>query len=235
MARPGLMLYFDILPALDKLPGSAVGELLLAALHYAQSGAEPAFEDSSLGFAWTFLQPSIDRDGATYEGKRLKGDWLTYCRQCKKDGVDALDFETWCKRVDNGTLHTVDAPLETSTAPIPTTTTTPSTTTTPNNSEGADKPPTRTRFVPPTLDEVTTYVKERGSKVDPQGFIDFYAAKGWLVGKTPMKDWKAACRNAEHWERWGKAQLTDRNRLRTDADYMGGGDFFEGDSYYFGN
>ena len=222
MARPGLMLYFDILPALDKLPSSAVGELLLAALHYAQSGAEPAFEDSSLGFAWAFLQPSIDRDGATYEGKRLKGDWLTYCRQCKEDGVDALDFETWCKRVDNGTLHTVDAPLETSTAPIPTTT--------PNNSEGADKPPTRTRFVPPTLDEVTTYVKERGSKVDPQGFIDFYAAKGWLVGKTPMKDWKAACRNAEHWERWGKAQLTDRNRLRTDADYMGGGDFFGGDS-----
>lgn len=93
---------------------------------------------------------------------------------------------------------------------------------------GADKPPTRSRFVPPTLEEVAAYVQERGSKVDPQGFIDFYAAKGWLIGKTPMKDWKAACRNAEHWERWGKAQLTDRNRLRTDADYMGGGDFFGG-------
>ena len=23
-----------------------------------------------------------------------------------------------------------------------------------------------------------------------------------MVGKTPMKDWKAACRNAEKWERW---------------------------------
>ncbi len=92
----------------------------------------------------------------------------------------------------------------------------------------ADKPPTRPRFVPPTLEEVTAYVQERGSKVDPQGFIDFYASKGWLVGKTPMKDWKAACRNAEHWERWGKPQSADRNRLRTDADYMGGGDFFGG-------
>ena len=65
----------------------------------------------------------------------------------------------------------------------------------------ADKPP-RTRFVPPTVEQVAEYVKQRGSRVDPQGFIDFYAAKGWLVGKTPMKDWKAACRNAEHWERW---------------------------------
>ncbi len=43
---------------------------------------------------------------------------------------------------------------------------------------------------------------ERQSPVDPQGFIDFYESKGWLVGKTPMKDWKAACRNAEKWERW---------------------------------
>lgn len=61
-----------------------------------------------------------------------------------------------------------------------------------------------TRFTPPTLEEVTAYVQERGSAVDPQGFIDFYAAKGWMIGKTPMKDWKAACRNAEKWERWGR-------------------------------
>lgn len=101
---------------------------------------------------------------------------------------------------------------------------------------GADKPLTptseqRKRFTPPTLEEVTAYVRERGSKVDPQGFIDFYAAKGWQIGKTPMKDWKAACRNAEHWERWGKPQPTDRNRLHTDADYSASsGDFFGGDS-----
>jgi len=100
-------------------------------------------------------------------------------------------------------------------------------------SMGADKSPAptpeqRKRFIPPTLDEVTAYVKERGSKVDPQGFIDFYASKGWMIGKTPMKCWKAACRNAEHWERWSKSQATDRNRLRTDADYMDSGDFFGG-------
>lgn len=92
-------------------------------------------------------------------------------------------------------------------------------------SMGADKPPASTpeqrkRFIPPTLDEVTAYVKERGSKVAPQGFIDFYASKGWMVGKTPMKDWKAACRNAEHWERWDKKPVTgDRDRIKTDADY----------------
>lgn len=91
----------------------------------------------------------------------------------------------------------------------------------------ADKPPTRPRFVPPTLEEVTAYVQERGSKVDPQGFIDFYASKGWLVGKTHMKDWQAACRNAEHWERWDqKPDTSSRDRLKTDADY-GDDDFFK--------
>ena len=67
---------------------------------------------------------------------------------------------------------------------------------------GADKPHRRPRFVPPTVEQVAEYVRSRDSSVDPQGFIDFYEAKGWLIGKTPMKDWKAACRNAESWERW---------------------------------
>ena len=60
------------------------------------------------------------------------------------------------------------------------------------------------RFVPPTLEEVAAYVAERHSRVDPQEFIDFYASKGWMVGKSPMKDWRAACRNAEKWDRWNR-------------------------------
>ena len=92
----------------------------------------------------------------------------------------------------------------------------------------ADKPPRAPRFTPPTLEEVTAYVHERGSKVDPQSFIDFYAAKGWKIGTSPMKDWKAACRNAEKWERWDKAPAADRNRLRSDSDYQSDDDFFGG-------
>lgn len=64
------------------------------------------------------------------------------------------------------------------------------------------------RFVPPTLAEVQSYVAQRQSPVDPQGFIDFYASKGWMVGKTHMKDWKAACRNAETWERWSRTEAS---------------------------
>ena len=87
----------------------------------------------------------------------------------------------------------------------------------------AATPPRAKRFTPPTLAEVQTYVLERQSPVDPQGFIDFYESKGWLVGKTPMKDWKAACRNAEKWERWNRND--SRSKVKTTADY-GTEDFF---------
>jgi len=59
------------------------------------------------------------------------------------------------------------------------------------------------RFTPPTLEEVEAYCRERGNNVEPQEFIDFYTSKNWMVGKNKMVDWKAACRNAERWERWG--------------------------------
>jgi biotin operon repressor len=53
-------------------------------------------------------------------------------------------------------------------------------------------------FTPPTLSEVSDYCIERKNSIDPQRFIDYYTANGWIVGKTKMKDWKAAVRN---WER----------------------------------
>lgn len=53
-------------------------------------------------------------------------------------------------------------------------------------------------IVPPTLEMVARYCTERNNGVDPQKFIDWYEARGWLVGKTKMKDWQAAVRT---WER----------------------------------
>ena len=57
------------------------------------------------------------------------------------------------------------------------------------------------RFVQPTVDEVRSYCQERGNDVDPDRFVDFYAAKGWKIGNQPMKDWKAAVRTWEKREK----------------------------------
>ena len=73
------------------------------------------------------------------------------------------------------------------------------------NSDELDEPK-RKRFVPPTIDEVKAYCRERQNGVDAERFIDYYTSNGWLVGKNKMKDWKAAVRT---WERssYGKKNV----------------------------
>lgn len=53
------------------------------------------------------------------------------------------------------------------------------------------------RFRKPSLQEVLHYCLERNNGIDPYAFIDFYESKGWKVGNTPMKDWRAAIRTWE--------------------------------------
>lgn len=60
-----------------------------------------------------------------------------------------------------------------------------------------DRPQKKTRFVPPTLEEVQDYCWERQNNVDPVKFINHYESNGWKVGRNPMKDWKAAVRTWE--------------------------------------
>ena len=50
------------------------------------------------------------------------------------------------------------------------------------------------RFVKPTVEQIRAYISEKGLSINAEHFFDFYESKGWLVGKSPMKDWKAAVR-----------------------------------------
>lgn len=52
--------------------------------------------------------------------------------------------------------------------------------------------PKSTKFVPPTIEEVTAYCKAQNNGVDPVKWWNFYDAKNWMVGKTKMVRWKSA-------------------------------------------
>lgn len=64
-----------------------------------------------------------------------------------------------------------------------------------NNNEGEEKRARVARFTPPTVADVASFAKEHGLSLNAEQFVDFYAAKGWRVGNSPMKDWRAAVRN----------------------------------------
>ena len=46
----------------------------------------------------------------------------------------------------------------------------------------------------PTAEEVDAYIEETYPDLVPFGadFVDFYAARGWMIGKIRMKSWKHA-------------------------------------------
>jgi len=62
----------------------------------------------------------------------------------------------------------------------------------------AEKKQKRKNFVPPTIEQVREYCLERKNNINPENFVDYYTANGWMRGKTKLKDWKACIRT---WER----------------------------------
>ena len=65
----------------------------------------------------------------------------------------------------------------------------------------------RSPFVKPSISEVAEYCRERNNGIDPEEFWAFYESKGWMVGKSPMKDWKAAIIT---WEKSKKKETRQR-------------------------
>lgn len=81
-----------------------------------------------------------------------------------------------------------------------------------------------------TFQEVKDYGREYTGKRfnDAERFIDFYASKGWMVGKAKMKNWKASLRNwtrkdssgptAKEIDDKGRRQDKERKELEASMD-----------------
>jgi hypothetical protein len=65
-------------------------------------------------------------------------------------------------------------------------------------------------FKKPTISEVENYCILRKNNIDSEAFWDFYESKDWFVGKSKMKDWKAAVRN---WERGDKKKPQTMSKI----------------------
>lgn len=158
----------------EKLTDQELGRLFRSLMIYSETGERQELAGRE-SIAFDFIADDIDRAKKAYDEK---------CRKNRENGKKATGTER-NRSVPNAPQNKEEY-----------------------KDKEKDKPlkgvVIQTRFTPPTLAEVQSYVAERHSPVDPQEFIDFYASKGWMVGKTPMKDWKAACRNAEKWDRWGR-------------------------------
>lgn len=164
-----MILLEESLRAISKLPDEDAGALIKALIS-GDSENLPLMAD----LVFPMIKGQVDRMTEYREKQRANGS---------KGGRPKKPEETQAKPNDNPN-ETQTEPREKPPVPVPI----------PEHIE--KEPPTgvRKRFTPPTVEEVREYVREKGYHVDPETFVDFYASKGWLVGKSPMKDWRAAVR-----------------------------------------
>ncbi len=69
----------------------------------------------------------------------------------------------------------------------------------------------RQTFVAPSVEEVMGFARDERIQLDSEKFVDYYASKGWLVGRSqsPMRDWKAAARNWARQDKQEKEEVTN--------------------------
>lgn len=103
--QPGVMLYFDIRPSLNRMSREEKGSLLEAILDYGQFGVVPELE-GPLGYVWDFIQPRLDQDRERYEAR------VQQCAQAAKRRWDQQTNANACAAMPT----TTSTPTPTSTS-----------------------------------------------------------------------------------------------------------------------
>ena len=71
------------------------------------------------------------------------------------------------------------------------------------------KQPQQKKFIPPSVEEVREFCKERNNGIDAERFWHYYNSKGWKIGKEPMKKWQSAVITWEKQDAKSKVTATD--------------------------
>lgn len=184
--------------------------------------SEPPSLSPMGNLAMSFIEPQIERDFDKWldirekrsnAGKSHKGNQYKKVEQMEHKQTNGTSVPTLEQMEQNGTNGTISVSVSDSVSVD-------------NNSvilkekENTNVFPKKksSRFVKPTVEEVDAYVKEKGYHIDAESFVSYYESKGWVVGKSPMKDWKAACRT---WEKnrnnnnnngYGRETITEKIR-----------------------
>jgi hypothetical protein len=183
--------YHSYLEVMEQLNDTERGRLFTACLLYSKSGEVPELRGNER-FVFPAFRSQIDRDIANYEEKcrkqaaNAKKRWdATACDGMPTDAKHAKEKEKEKEKTKEKEKEKEKGKEKVASGDAPS-----------------------SRFVPPTVDEVREYCLERQNGIDPQAFVDFYASKNWMVGKSKMSNWKASVRT---WEQRRKQEGVNTN------------------------
>lgn len=178
MAKEYIKLWDSYESYFESYSAAEVGRLVLAMMKYKSQGVEPEFSGSEK-FIWPAIRRDIDLDREYTEKKQISGkkggkqNESSQANESKSKQTKANKSKQKQEYRNIGIQDTIPpTPLA--------------------GGEGVSS-----RFVPPTPQEVDAYCQQRQNGIDGSEFCDFYASKGWMIGKSKMKDWRAAVRTWE--------------------------------------
>lgn len=162
----GFTFFRSYYEAAKALDNDDANNLIRAALSYAFDNTDPVFDKPYMKALWSTMRPTID-SGIM---KRINGRKGGLIGGAPIGNDNAKKNKPKSKQ--NQTNKNKNKEEE----------------------EEFDSNNKRSRFVPPTVEEVRSYCEDKGYSIDPAGFVDYYEATGWMRGKSHIKNWKPCLR-----------------------------------------
>ena len=175
--RDSFVFYRSFLDSLEGLDADTQNEFFMAIAQYGLNGILPNFTGLKQA-VWTQIKYSLDKNISRYENcvkNGAKGGAPKGSRNNPKGRNQYSEDNQEDNQEDNlndnvNVNDNVDDNVDVK----------------------RDKIKPKKAFIPPNLEEVQAYVKEKGYNMDAAAFCDYYASNGWKVGRNAMKDWRAA-------------------------------------------
>lgn len=92
--KPGVMIYFDVIPVFTYLSSEEKGILFEAILNYAKYGVIPELKEN-LVLIWPLIQQRLDFDESRYQATVLKRKYAAYSRWEKQNDRKPLPYSYW--------------------------------------------------------------------------------------------------------------------------------------------
>ena len=206
--QPGIVIYFSDYENVGQLLSQEQkGDLLDALITFGRSGEAYTGGDNLVNMAFNIHASAIRRTVEKYNhicernAENIRKRW-----EKQKTASDTTVYD----RIPNDTSGYQSGEKEKENQ-------------TQNENENQNQKKKRSVFIPPTVEEVAEYCKERGNTINAEQFVDYYAARGWeLKQGQKMKDWKASVRTWEqNQRRWTSSELRgsrESDRVRGQRD-----------------
>lgn len=178
--KNSFVLYTDYLAQIELLTMEQRGVLLTAIMKY-QAGEELPDADPVTEMAFSFIKANLDKDNERYERT------IEARSEAGKTGgrprKDDTEKQTKAKKANafsekqNNPVYVFDSVFDTVID---------------SEKDRRETHKEKAGF-PPTVEDVREYCQSAGlDSVDPAFFVNFYAARGWMMGRSKMHDWRSA-------------------------------------------